>query len=251
MSILTDYLRGMLHSINPYYIIKNNRKILYNSLYANCCLFVVPEIFFYFIPENHLKQIIYYIVLLLSSFIGTALHVLYSIDAIKHSDKYINTLNGHSKNLFITGIVNLIYGFAMFILCLIVNSYNGTHNTYARLSIIIDIFGIAMVMLYHSMCSFSYLFQFNKINMDERLSYYEKYWAYYMGYGTVATIIYFNLNNFVLNGIYNTYLIVLIVNSFSIKNIMYDTNPSYNKISLHFITQWCLWITHIIFYKIN
>ena len=251
MSIITHYLHGMYHSIHPYYAIKSNKKILYNSLYANCFLFFVPEIFFYFIPENNVKQIIYYISLLFASFIGTTLHVIYSIDAIKYTDKYINTLNGHSKNLFITGIVNLIYGFAMFILCLIVNSYNGTHNTYIRLSIIIDIFGIAMIMLYHSMCSFSYLFQFNKIDMNERITYYEKYWAYYLGYGTVATIIYYNSTNFVLNGIYNTYLIVLIVNSFSIKNTMYDTNPTYNKINLNFITQWCLWITQLIFYKIN
>jgi hypothetical protein len=249
MSIITDYLRGVCNSVNPYYIVKN--KILYTSLYANCFIFVAPEIFFYLIPENNVKQIIYYISLLLASFIGTAIHIIYSIDAVKYTDKYINRFNGNGTDLFITGLVNLIYGFAMFILCLIVNSYNGTHKTYLRLSIIIDIFGIAMVMLYHSMCSFSYLFQFNKMDMNERIKYYEKYWAYYLGYGTVATIIYFNSTNFFLTGIYNTYLIVLIINSFSIKSIMYDTNPTYNKINLNFITQWCLWVFQIIFCKIN
>lgn len=80
----------------------------------------------------------------------------------------------------------------------------------------------AMLSIYHSMYCFNNLWQYKKINMNYRIDMHEKLWPYYMGYGTLATIMYFYLDNVIIYGLYNIYIALAI-------SVPFLTNPIYPK----------------------
>ena len=88
-----------------------------------------------------------------------------------------------------TSIINLIFYDKFYLLAILLN--------------------FIILTVYYSFYCFNNLWQYNKKEMFYRIDMHEKLWPYYCGFGTIATIIYFNVANPYILGLYNMYMCLI------------------------------------------
>ena len=86
------------------------------------------------------------------------------------------------------------------------------------------------------MSCFNNLWQHKKLSINCRIDMHEKLWPYYIGYGTIATIIYQYAETQYIYGLYNIYMAILISIPFLIEPIYPKKQIQYPSINLKFFS---------------
>lgn len=113
---------------------------------------------------------------------------------------------------FTTKLINFVFHDRLYYLCIVLN--------------------FCILATYHSFYCYNNLWQYKQIDMLHRINIHEKLWPYYLGYGTISTIIYLYISYPFMAGIYNLYLVLIIALPFLIKRKIPSEEEKYPKINL-------------------
>ena len=67
-----------------------------------------------------------------------------------------------------------------------------------------------ILTIYHSLYSYNNLWQVIGLDISRRINIHERRWAYFLGYGLIATIMYMNIFNPYILALYNIYMGILL-----------------------------------------
>lgn len=252
-NILLDFLKGVFASLRFDCFLPQiwSDQKLWNLLFKICkynfLLHFLPSIIVEMISlilGYSLEFILYYIAYPIN-FFSIFFHLLYYTDLVNvisiRAAKTSNTIG--ALDMVSLTLTMSIYNIVIYLSSTVVNYLLFTK--YYFFSIILN---FLMLSIYHSIYCFNNLWQYKKINMNYRIDMHEKLWPYYIGYGTLSTIMYFYLDNQFIYGLYNIYTAVIISIPFLIdpvypnKHIQY---PNINLIFFSYITKFIFNITKI------
>lgn len=120
---------------------------------------------------------------------------------------------------------------------------------YTQFGMLTTIIKFGVLTIYHSFHCFNNLWHYKKIDIHHRIDFYEKMWAYYVGYGIILSIIYLYCNYIPIIGLYNICTSVTIIIPFIVKS-RYPNNgtTTYPKINLRLFSIVMGYVGYIIKY---
>lgn len=246
--IIYDFFGGLFNSFKINLFVK---ELLKNSK----LLKLVSKIFFYnfifyFLPTIFLN-IIYYIfgitlfrimpvINVIITIISDVFHMLHYIDLINIISKNISKNDSNVMPPLELVSLSIIMTIYQIVIYLVVEIINITFNQ--KIWFISSILNFIILTIYHSFYCYNNLWHYKKIEMHHRIIMHEKLWPYYIGYGTIAALIYQNMDHHFIVFIYNIYLVLIIFLPFFIepkypsekKN--YPNYPSINLKIFSYIT---------------
>lgn len=142
-----------------------------------------------------------------------------------YSQRTINTMS--LLDTITLTIAMFIYQTVIYLTVELVNFI--LHDRIYLLAIVLNFF---ILTIYHSFYCYNNLWQYKKIEIFHRIDMHEKLWPYYLGYGTIATIMYYYISSPYVLGLYNLYMTVIIAIPF-LTEIRFPPKESlYPKINL-------------------
>lgn len=250
--IFKDFYTGLIDSIRLDVLIKNiynNKKILliYYKIWKYNILLLLFFLLFSILDWNFYEQI--YIInffLCLLKIYTSFIHLLYFMDLLNILQIYIplnNNNNGAIKSISLI-IIMAIFNMGIFISTMIINIL----LNFYYFSKIINFFLLA---LYHSFYCFNNYWQSNRIELIYRFDIYEKMWIYYISYGIIPTLLYLNINNFIILAIYNLYMSLYLAFPFFVGTKYPRKIKAYPRINLYIFSYTTNRFIKIIKYLIN
>lgn len=214
--ILNDIFFGFLHSIQIFLFTVNlNKKILKLIIKV-----LIYNIFIYMI-----QKIEYYIITIPLIIFNILFHTLHYIDLINIINK-----NKSLKNSIDSISISITLGIFQTVIYLLIILINLIFNDrFKILKIIINYF---ILTFYHSFYCYNNLWQSKGIDMVYRLDIFQKLWPYFIGYGSIASIIYINMGQ--INIFYNMYMILIITIPF-LEKARYPKDEKYPKLNIDII----------------
>jgi hypothetical protein len=251
--ILKDYFYGFFYSFNFLSVIKvlikdnKLRKLLIKIIFYNFLLHVIPYFVFYYIFHHDIPTIIK-IILNIASFL---FHVIHYMDLLRDISRYCDQIylqaNREIIDIISLGITMSIYGS---VICFATEIINIVFNFYS-VKYIINFF---LLSIYHSLYCFNGVWQYYQISITTRIDIHERLWPYYLGYGTIATLIYLNTNIYWMYAVYNIYCGIIIMIPFLQKPYLPRKKKYYFSINLSIFSyltfisiKLSLWIFKFIF----
>ena len=244
-AIVCDYLRGVINSCKINLLItsaiQNSKlaKLLYKIIKYNFILYVLPLML---VQILNIFDLSFYCILNFISYpigiFSAVFHLLHYMDLMN----IVCTNSSKSNNempvldLISLAITMSLYNIVIYLTTNLINLF-----FHERIYILAIMLNFIILTIYHSFYCFNNLWQYKKIEMAYRIDMHEKLWAYYMGYGTIATIIYLYVNNFYVMGLYNLYMTICISMPFMIeprypsKTKNYPNYPSINLVIFSYI----------------
>lgn len=98
-----------------------------------------------------------------------------------------------------------IYQFVIYLIILTIDLINNRYFLVFQLVI-----KFIILAIYHSFYCFNNLWQFRQIKMHFRIDMHEKLWPFYIGYGTLISILYLISDKMIVLALYNIYTAILI-----------------------------------------
>ena len=210
-NIISDFFLGLCNSARIdllAFMFFDNAKI--RNLFLKMCkynfvmhflpLILIKICFWLFNVSFH--SVLYMIIYPINIF-SILFHLLHYLDLVNiacvHAPKTSKSGNAFdSASLAITmGIYNLVIYFTTVLIDLIF------FDSFYLLAFLIK---FLILTIYHSFYCFNNLWQYKKIKMFYRIDMHEKLWPYYIGYGSLATIIYLYTEHPFMLGMYNLYM---------------------------------------------
>ena len=97
------------------------------------------------------------------------------------------------------------------------------------------IINFVILIIYHSLYTYNNLWQAIGLNITRRISIHETQWAYFLGYGLIATSMYVYTVNAYMLAIYNIYMAMLLSIPL-LRDFDFKVTPKYFKINLSFFS---------------
>ena len=244
LCILTDFLTGLVNSVRIDLFLmafKNNKfkKLIFKLFFYNFIMYFLPflifKLIYYFYDIFYYSNLIMYPITIFSQIF----HLFHFIELINIlcAQNFTNSRIISKIDLITFIIIVSLYQFTIYILTLFVYLmiYDKSYFLYLIINFVI-------LSIYHSFYCFNNLWQFKKKKIASRINIIENIWPYFIGYGTIASIIHINNNNSLMSGLYNMYLTTLLTFPF-LKKSTFSLRKKYPAISLNFISH----MTNIIF----
>lgn len=237
-SIFKDFKQGLVDSIRIDLFLellcKNGklRGIFFEIFKINLLIYVIPTLLFNVISHmteikknESIVNIIYYPI----NIIGIFYYLLRHIDIVNIMGEYDQkaTKKLDLPNLITLTIIISIYQFSIYFTIILINLI-----IYDRNKIVYFVVNFIILTIYHSFYLFNNMWHQKRIDIAHRISIYEKLWPYYMGFGTISTILYLNIHSPITLVSYNLYMIFAISIPFLVKEKVYDENNDYPRINL-------------------
>ncbi|AAV50484.1 putative etoposide-induced protein 2.4 [Acanthamoeba castellanii mimivirus] len=236
LNICKDIFCGFFDSVRIDIAIKklyNDQKLqkkIIKIAKFNTIMYLVPYIITYTVLNTFDYDLfsIINIVYLFVNVISGLFHLLYFIDLIDIVCVYTKKLNRPISKLDSIGlaIVSFVYQLSMYIIMELIDMM-----LYKKLDVVSYLIKFIILTLYHSFCCFNNLWHYKNIDIHHRISLHEKLWAYYLGYGTIASLMYIYSNHPLMIYTYNIYMSILIILPFMIKT-KYPKKQAYPSINL-------------------
>lgn len=218
-NILNDIFDGFKNSlridllISPIIKVPKLEGLIIKIIKYNFILHILPSIFFrvinIIINTICVVNLDFMINIITSSLniFSSFFHLLHYMDLINIVSKNASKVNKNGKTIdFISLAITMsLYQIIMYMTTNFV--YFIFSEKFYYLSLIINFF---ILSIYHSFYCFNNLWQFMGIDIFYRIDIHERLWAYYLGYGILATIISLFLKNQIFTAIYNIYMIIII-----------------------------------------
>lgn len=141
-------------------------------------------------------------------------HMLYYMDLINASTTYAPQIQ---KTLPVSSIFSMAITMALYNLIIYASTVLLDIITHDKIYLLVIFVKYIILSFYHSFYCFNNLWQYKKFQMDRRIDIHEKLWPYYIGYGSLATVIYFYTTYTEIIAIYNTYMMCLIMLPFIVQ----------------------------------
>lgn len=231
-NIFYDFSLGLFNSLRLDIIITNaNKNEKLKRLVLKICKynfimhilpFIITNIFRLFFGINH--NILFDIIVYPINFFSICFHLLHYLDLVNASVQYTSKVSGETSaldtvSLAITmSIYNLMIYYTTTIIDFII---------YDKFYLLAFFIKLLILTIYHSFYCFNNLWQYKKIKMRYRIDMHEKLWAYYVGFGTLSTIIYLFIDYPFIFALYNVYMAFAIILPFMIL----EKYPSVSQIS--------------------
>lgn len=235
--MLFDFIYGLFDSIQINLVAKqifkntNFKKLVIKLLKYNFLLHIIPLLLtdiIFMMTNFSLHTVLYFINYPINLF-SAIFHVIHFIHLTN-----IISINKSKTNNFMPILETVTLAITMSIYQLVVYLTTKLINyiLYDRMYILAIMLNFFILTIYHSFYCFNNLWQHFKIEMFKRIDIHEKLWPYYMGYGIVATIIYFHINNPYFLGLYNMYIAVILSLPFLFETKFPHKTELYPKINL-------------------
>lgn len=208
-TIFNDYIVGLIHSLRidlvATALYKNNkiRNLAKKICLFNLVLFFVPTLFAFIVR-----------------IVSTTFHLLYFMDLVNAlSDQMARR---KKRTIGIIELLSLavtmtLYQFFVYLVTLIISFV--LYPSFYWFGLCLNFF---ILTIYHSFYCFNNLWQHYKIGMAHRVDIQEKMWPYYVGFGTVASMIYlyasFGMYPNIFSCVYNVYLFMILCLPFYLPN---------------------------------
>jgi hypothetical protein len=238
--IILDFFRGVKASveipslINLISVRPSVGIILWRIMRFNLLCHMVPGILMYYLSTGPTINFIIGVIINLISFI---FHLIHNIDLVSNLDSNQKNSDMSTLDCLTLAITMSIYQIAIWLATSLVSFLLSERLYY--LSILINFLSLS---IYHSMYCFNNSWQKSRIMMYYRIDMLEKLWPYYVGYGTIATIICMMINNQIVTAIYNCYLTTIIIIPFCIDHIYPKHEMPYLSVNLSIFS----WLSDII-----
>jgi len=237
--ILTDFINGIINSMRIdamiYYLITNFkiRKIMLKICVAEFFVLVFTHLMIFLTSYQDGGIITTFIKMINGLFIFlSTIEFISAIDTPNNSkNKVIDVVS--------TIVTMSVYQISMMILVSIIN------YLLFSVSFILNYFILA---IYYSFYSYNNLWQKKGINVKSRINMYECRWAYYVGYGTLPTIIYLCSYNIYLASLRDLYLFISIIIPFYVMEPI--EKYTYPKINMKIFIYVCEWMMYVINYVV-
>ena len=211
-SILLDFLKGIITSCkinvfakNMYYdpkLFRLVKKIIKYNIMMHLLPIMLVQLVWYltgFSIESVLT-----IIAIPTSIFNTLFHLLHYMDLVNIVSTYSSKSKSGLQQLELTSlaVTMSIYQIVIYLTTSLVNLL--FYDKFYFISIFIN---FVILAVYHSFYCYNNLWQYHKIDIAYRIDMHEKLWPYYLGYGTISTIIYLFSSKQYVMGIYNIYLV--------------------------------------------
>lgn len=247
--ILSDFINGFFDSLrfNLFFkqILSNIkfRKLFYKLIVYNLFLYVLPLLItdiLYQLTNFSLHNILYFLYYPINIF-SAIFHVIHFVDLIN-----IISSNKSKTNQMIPVVDMIALAVTMTIYQLVIYLTTELINFifHSRIYLIAISLNFFILTIYHSFYYFNNLWQYFRIGMFRRIDIHEKLWPYYMGYGTVITLIYYRINYSYMMAVYNIYSMALLSFPFLFKT-KFPHDSLYPKINLTIFSYFIGWIFKI------
>lgn len=258
MEIIKDIFSGFIDSIRADTFISHIsnstkginiiKKLFKHNLRLHILpLFFVDCIYYFFgISLHTVLRYINYPIMLFSIFIHTIIYIEFAnaFNSINGSKKIKSTKqDGTFVDTITITIMMGIYQLVVYCSTAVVNFVFA--DSFYLFGLFLT-FGI--LTIYHSLYSYNNLWQ--KINLDisRRVNVHEIRWAYFLGYGLIATVVYTYTTNAYILAIYNIYMAMLLSIPLLLPfdfDFYFITIPTYFKINLTVFSYIIGWIFRI------
>lgn len=236
LEIIQDYLFGLRDSVSVVFLIKpiwndlSIRKCIWKIMKTNFILHFMPFLLNYWVwylfdwsLPNMIMNLLNYPI----NFFSIVFHIFHYLDLIGMVCKYSpkRSLTTGTIDMISLALTMSIYQLAIYLSTMLMYYIVPVFFVYAILNFII-------LAIYHSFYCFNSLWQHKQISIGHRIDIHEKLWPYYIGYGTIATGLYLYSSHPLVLGIYNIYLMVIIMLPFLLETRYPRTKSSYPKINM-------------------
>lgn len=260
--MLRDFIGGIIDSLRfskvfrIIYINVSLRKLFIKICKYNVIMHCLPCIFCFILQVGinfDLFAILYYLNYIINM-ISILFHLLHYMDLIN----ILSTIslkiykNISTFHLIVFSITMMIYQINIYLITTVIQFI--FHENLYFLSLCLNFF---ILTFYHSFYCYNNLWQYKRLDLNHRIDIHEKLWPYYLGYGTIPSIIYmytnisYNSYNTLIICFYNIHLFFMISIPFLIES-RYPTKilpyPSINLSIFAYITKWTV---NIIKYLLN
>ena len=166
-------------------------------------------------------------------------HLFHYMDLLNMISVYCSKTSNTQKTLDALSmtITMMIYQFIIYLTTTMVNLI--LYNKFYLVAICIN---FCILAIYHSFYTYNNLWQYRNIQMFYRIDMHEKLWPYYIGYGSLATIMYIHSNHPIMLGFYNIYMAMIISLPFLLPPKYPRSEMPYFQINLTVFA----WMTNII-----
>jgi hypothetical protein len=252
--ICKDIFLGLIDSIRIdlflSHIYKSNKcnNILKKIFKYNVLFHILPGIIIElinFLFQVSFHTLLYYINYLIN-FMSMFMHMIIYLEIFGTFNKFSlipksKLSNPITDSITIT-IIMTIYQLAVYLMTKIINFIFGNQNLYF-ISLIIN---FVILTIYHTIYSHNNLWQVLNLNLIQRINIHETRWAYFLGYGSIITVMYnYTYNPYIL-AIYNVYITNLLFIPLLKKINFQNNNISYPKLNLSIFSYIISWIFSII-----
>lgn len=255
--IINDFLRGLCDSLrldyftNAIKLDNKIRSIVESIIRFNTALYFLPHIILGFIGylfRINLTFILYYIMYPFN-LISVTMHIYFYANLISNLSVFTKLESKTFLDIISFTITMTIYRMGI---------YLTTKLAYVIfnpiLHFFINVIMIFILSIYHSYNCFNNLWHYKKINLGEMVNLCEQSWPYYIGYGSIATVLYIFKYHPVITGLYNIQIALIISIPFLNKNTYPKKKPIYPKINLSlfsYITGYMMKIAKFIAIKLG
>jgi hypothetical protein len=250
-SIIHDFLDGLLTSIRFDYVFNRInsdiklKNIFYKIIRYNAFMHLVPYLLIWIIESllDVKLDILHSGIYLTISLIAALFQILHFLDITNIVSVYVKQINYQTSNTHLFDPLSMtltmsVYQFAIYLMSCFISLIFDKNTFFGYLA---NVIVFAIYTLYHSFYAFNNLWQHKKIDIYYRIDIFQKLWPYYIGYGTLSSIllmmsgIEYPFNTF----IYHSYLLLLVMIPFcmpSIKNRYPKKSITYFEIDLSFFS---------------
>ena len=237
LEIFKDYVNGFYDSIRISQLIKP----ITSDIYIRNCIWKIAKINFlmHFMPFLIFTLLQYFFSISLATILNfltypinlfsILFNIFHYIDLIgmiyKYSPPMPNT-NG-TIDLLALAITMSIYQLVIYLSTTLVHYVVPNQLYYVSMTL-----NFIILAIYHSFYCFNSLWQYQQISMNYRIDIHEKLWPYYIGYGTIATFLYWYSDHPIILGCYNIYLVMMITLPFLLKPRYPRTKMPYPAINM-------------------
>lgn len=254
-NIIGDFLNGIIHSLFFYKVISwkdpKLSKLLTKLLKYNFFMHIVPTLCIWFINYivsftgtyaaiSVLVDLPYWFewVNLIINIFSALFHLLHYIDLVNIISIYTSKATNNTSALdnITLAIIIALYQLVMYATTWLI------HLLFNKFHYFVLVIEFIILAMYHSFYCSNNLWHYKKIDMMHRIEIIEKIWPYHIGYGTIATLIYFQTDNPFVLALYNLYLAFIITIPF-LTDPKYPTKEKlYPKINLNFFSSLLGWL---------
>jgi len=272
-----DYLKGFKNSVEPFQfvvLLMNNtriRTLIWKMVRFNMGTILIPyfvNLFIQWTTGWELGWIMTAINVILGG-VGCFFQTMYSIELFRlvGENSCNHPLESKTGYAPLTFTDNLTFGISMIVyqlaMSMTIQLISLLLSNYYYVALILKCF---MLCIYHSFYCFNSLWQYMRIDMSRRIGIHERLWPYYMGYGTVLTVLYFLAQgrtsgtmfadvSLPVPGqeriwffIYSICLLIMVVNPYLRKAVFPNRDQSYPKISLGVVASMMALIVQVVKY---
>lgn len=219
--IVLDFLEGIIKSIRvdrliqTAYLDTKIANLIWKICKYNLLLHLLPLLLVEMVEYTtgvslgFLLVLLYYPLTLFSN----ALHMLYYMDLINNVQHHARRYQVRTTSSNYTSPVNTISvaaTMAIYKFTIYLTSQLITTVLNSKFPLLEYTLSFCILMIYHAICCYNNLWQFQRIKMEFHIDMYEKLWPYYLGYGLISSILYLQSDDWYMLIAYNVYTMLVV-----------------------------------------